>query len=77
MANLNNILAQIFKLTAKIETKYPELYKYLGENPVTIPSEDHPDINLTVMKNYLESLKSLLKHHIETHNNNINLNPQS
>jgi len=67
MTNLKDISDQILQLTTTIETTYPELYKYLGENPITIPSDDHPDINISVMQNYLESLKDLLKHHIETH----------
>lgn len=69
MTNLKKISSQILDLTTTIETKYPELYKYLGENPITIPSDDHPEISIDVMQGYLESLKNLLKHHIETHKN--------
>lgn len=67
MNELKKILAQITQLTTTIQTNYPELYRTLNENPLTIPSEDHPDINIDSMNSYLESLKELLRHHIETH----------
>jgi hypothetical protein len=68
MKNLRKLLTEITQLTAKIETNYPELYRFLDENPSTIPKTDHPHIDKQIMENYLESLKELLKHHLETHN---------
>ena len=70
MKNLQQIEDEINELTFKIETKYPELYRFLDENPVTIPSQNHPDINKKLMLDYLESLKQILKHHLETHSKN-------
>ena len=67
MKTLQDIQTQIIKLTTNIETNYPELYTMLDENPITIPSTNHPDINISLMEEYLESLKQLLKHHLETH----------
>lgn len=67
MSHLQSIENKIIKLTTLIETMYPELYKFLEENPLTIPSVNHPNINTKVMEDYLESLEQLLKHHIETH----------
>ncbi|MBI9042730.1 MAG: hypothetical protein JEY78_15190 [Lutibacter sp.] len=67
MKNLQELLKEITELTFKIEKNYPELYQFLGENPFTIPSKNHPDINKKVMQDYLESLKQLLAHHLETH----------
>lgn len=67
MKTLKELLSDIINLTTNIETNYPELYKFLGENSLTIPSTDHPDINIAIMQDYLESLKQLLKHHLETH----------
>ena len=67
MKTVKDIEDAIVKLTDKIEKDYPELYAYLDENPITMPSADHPDMNTSVMEDYLESLKQLLKHHIETH----------
>jgi hypothetical protein len=67
MKTLQNILTQITQLTSNIETNYPELYATLGENPTTIPSMAHPDINKTIMEDYLDSLKQILKQYIITH----------
>jgi hypothetical protein len=63
MEDLQNILTEISKLTSVIETKYPELYRNLDENPVTLPESKHPHINKQALQDYLESLKQLLKHH--------------
>jgi hypothetical protein len=67
MNSLKTIENDILKLTTLIEDKYPELYKFLDENPITMPTVSQPDINLKDMEDYLESLKQILKHHIETH----------
>ena len=66
MDSLQNVLSEISQLTKTIESNYPELYKFLEENPMTIPSEDHPEIDKKILKDYLESLRQLLKHHLET-----------
>ena len=68
MKNLQEILLDITRLTSNIETNYPELYRNLDENPMTIPVDNHPEIDVKIMQDYLESLKQLLKHHIENHN---------
>ena len=59
------ILEEISKLTLKLETEYPELYAFLDEEPITVPSFEHPDISNKTLKDYLESLKGLLKLHKE------------
>ncbi|WP_044397519.1 hypothetical protein [Lacinutrix sp. Hel_I_90] len=69
MKNLQETLIEITRLTTRIETNYPELYLYLDETPMTIPANNHPDIGINAMKDYLETLKQLLKHHIETYKN--------
>lgn len=63
MKNLNNILQEITQLTAYIATNYPELYRTLDENPMTLPNNEHPHINKHALQDYLESLKQLIKHH--------------
>lgn len=63
---LQALLAEISQLTKTIETNYPELYQFLDENPMTIPSEKNPSIDKKILLEYLESLKQLLKHHLET-----------
>lgn len=67
MKTLNDIQTEITKLTANIETNYPELYVTLDETPLTIPSTNHPEINISIMEDYLESLKEILKEYIKTH----------
>lgn len=69
MKDLHNILREITQLTTNIETNYPELYRSLDENPMTLPVSKHPHIDKKVMQEYLESLKQLLRHHLETHKN--------
>lgn len=69
MNNLQTVLTEISQLTKTIETKYPELYQFLDENPMTIPSESNPNIDNKVFQDYLESLKQLVKHHVETRKN--------
>ena len=67
MKQLQGILKEITQLTYTIESNYPELYRTLDENPMTIPATEHPHIDKEVMQEYLESLKQLLEHHLETH----------
>ena len=67
MNDLNKVMNEITQLTANIESNYPELYTFLDENPITNPSETDPKVDLAAYQDYLESLKTLLKHHIEEH----------
>ncbi|MGM0579556.1 MAG: hypothetical protein ACQETL_02675 [Bacteroidota bacterium] len=67
MKDLHKLLNEVANITLNIETNYPELYKFLDEIPVTIPSDSHPHIDTKVMTEYLDSLKELLYEHIETH----------
>lgn len=70
MTDLKRVLGEITQLTTNIETNYPELYRSLDENPLTIPSKNHPNVNKKALQDYLESLKQLLSHHIDTHKKN-------
>lgn len=67
MKNKQAILTEIVRLTSNIQTNYPELYHFLDENPMTIPSEAHPHLDKDTLEAYLEGLKVLLKHHQLTH----------
>ena len=67
MENLKKLLIEVTQLTTNIETNYPELYRFLDENPLTIPAVNHPHIDKQIMEEYLNSLKQLIKHHLETH----------
>lgn len=52
---------KILKITMMIKDYYPELSKYLEEMPVTVPSENDPEITLSHLKSYYESLYSLME----------------
>lgn len=67
MKNSRNIVTEINQLTTNLETNYPELYRSLDENPLSLPVSKHPHIDKKAMEEYLESLKQLLKHYLETH----------
>jgi hypothetical protein len=56
----NDLNAKILKITMRIKDHYPELSQYLEEMPVTIPSENDPEITLKHLSAYYESLNSLL-----------------
>lgn len=57
----NNLNARILKITMWIKDYYPELSQYLEEMPVTVPSENDPEITGNQLQSYYESLISLLK----------------
>jgi len=65
MKDLQKVLTEITQLTGNIETNYPELYRSLDENPLTLPISKHPHMDKKVMTDYLESLKQLLKRYVE------------
>jgi hypothetical protein len=53
--------SKILKITMMIKDDYPGLFPYLEEMPVTVPSENDPEITLNQLKSYIESLNSLLE----------------
>ncbi|WP_034920751.1 hypothetical protein [Gillisia sp. CAL575] len=67
MESITRLLNQINIITLEIETKYPEIYKFLDEDTLTLPFREHPKINAEILFDYLQSLKQLLSHHKETH----------
>ncbi|WP_324026142.1 hypothetical protein QSV08_02090 [Maribacter sp. BPC-D8] len=67
MKQLHKVLNEITELTTNIETNYPELYRSLDENPMTLPVSQHPHMDKVVMQEYLESLKQMLGHYLEEH----------
>lgn len=67
MKQLHQLMQEITLLTTEIETKYPELYKYLDETPITICETKEQTICTDDLKKYLETPKAQLQHHIETH----------
>lgn len=69
MKKIQALTQNIFDLTLKIEQEYPELYKYLDENPITISSGENINLTTKNFSDYLDSLKQILNRHIESHHN--------
>jgi hypothetical protein len=67
MRNLQSLLREILQLTTNLENNFPELYRKLDENSITIPSESSPKIDKKILQDYLESLKKLLRDQLEEH----------
>jgi len=65
MKRIQELNKEINDMTLKIQQEHPELYKYLDENPITIANSEDPEMNIKNLSNWLDSLKQLLKHHIE------------
>ncbi|MFL5753980.1 MAG: hypothetical protein ACJ76F_11280 [Bacteroidia bacterium] len=55
-----SLSSKILKMTMRIKEKHPELSKYLEEMAVTIPDEKNPEISLTSLNAYYDSLYSLV-----------------
>lgn len=56
---------EILRVTLMIHTVYPELSKFIEEMPVTIPNVDQPEMNISILSDYLDSLNSLIFHYKE------------
>lgn len=70
MGNNRHLLEEITNLTYRIEKEYPELYQFLDESPMTLPTEAHPEVDTKVLKDYLEDLRQILARYKATHNLN-------
>ncbi|WP_188461660.1 hypothetical protein [Bizionia arctica] len=69
MKTVKDLLSEISTLIRDIETNYPEVYKYLDENPDTIPNMDHPEISTEDLEIYLATLKDLVLKYKKNHKN--------
>ena len=58
---------KIVKITMTIRDEFPELLKFLNEMPETIPNEKNPEINVTNLQNYYNSLESTLRKYAPNH----------
>ncbi len=58
---------EILIMTMLINKRYPELSKYIGEMPVTIPDEQHPHINEKILLEYYDSLVAMFIDYGATH----------
>ncbi len=69
METEKEINAKILKITMTIKNQYPELSKYIEEMPITVPDEKNPEITLTNLNMYYDSLNSILNKYIEENQN--------
>ncbi|WP_298225020.1 hypothetical protein [Flavobacterium sp.] len=51
MKSLNGLMQDIIRLTTKIETDYPELYKYLNETPLGLTYTPKEKISTKILSN--------------------------
>ena len=67
MESINDLNLKITNITMLIQEKYPELINFLNEIQITIPKEQSPEINISILKVYFNSLDTLLKDYILEH----------
>jgi hypothetical protein len=60
MKNEMELNSDILRMTLLIGEQSPELSKYIGEMPVTIPVTADPQINAATLEEYYHSLHALL-----------------
>lgn len=67
MSSEQQINTSILKMNMFIQKYYPELMKYVGEMPITIPNEEQPTINEKKLNVYYSSLFVLVLDYAKTH----------
>ncbi len=67
MSSEQELNASILKMNMFIQKYYPELMKYVGEMPITIPNEEKPAIGAQILNAYFSSLFLLVLDYTLTH----------
>lgn len=67
MDRLPTIMREINEVTCEISTFYQEVYPFLNEDTITLPSQNKDLVNKKYFLDYLESLREILHHHKLTH----------
>lgn len=52
--------ANILKMTTTIRNEFPELMPFINEMPVTVPTQQSPEINNKILQEYYDSLLNTL-----------------
>jgi hypothetical protein len=65
MKRLNQLTKEINQLTIYIEENYPELYRHLDENPITITNEGTEPMTTKNFSDYLDNLKQVMEHYVQ------------
>jgi hypothetical protein len=58
---IQKLNADILYLIDLIDKKHPELNKYLNELPIIIPYKENPEISISDLKSYRETLAQFVK----------------
>lgn len=61
MESTRELTEKILAVTLEIQENYPELVKYLTEMTDTMPNEKHPEVDRKDLKEYYESLLTMVK----------------
>lgn len=67
MREIAETMTEITQLTSNIQTNYPELYRFVDENPLTLQPDGRPSINKLVLAEYLDTLKTMLRRRLKQH----------
>jgi len=67
METEEEINAKILKITMVIQENYPELSKYLNEMPITIPTDNRPEVNVQNLQKYYDNLLTLFRNYVAEH----------
>lgn len=67
MDTFNKVLQEINLITMELESKYPEIYKFIDEDTLTLPFREHPKITIDILLEYLDNLRQLLQSYKKTH----------
>lgn len=62
-AALKDLNSKIMAITRSIQDQCPELVDFLDEMPVTIPIENNPEMTISHLLAYYESLNSILNNY--------------
>lgn len=62
-----NLRKRILSIIVNIQNEFPELTKYLNEQPVYLESNTDNNVNTDSLKEYLDSLHTLLETYKKEH----------
>ncbi len=65
MQSQEDLNIKIMELLSLIQEKHPELTPYIGEMPITVPSDSSPEVNSQILQDYYDSLNQIVINHIK------------
>ncbi len=60
-------MVEIIDISSEMESRYPELYKYINETPLSLGNSTEKEISVMDLESYLNTLKEQLKDFMKTH----------